>query len=461
MQRRHRDVATRGEFASGHVRTTWTGWLIARMLPLIGSGGHPAIDSNQRSCMRGIAIAIAIFAAAAARVAGQWPEFRGPTGQGYSTERGVPAEWSESRNVLWKVPIAGAGWSSPVIADGRVWLTTAVEPQRGGANAGVSLRVLAFDARTGREIVNVEAFHVDRPGAINPKNSRASPTAIVQGDRVYVHFGADGTAALTTRGEVMWRVRLPYESQHGSGGSPALFRDLLIINCDGANEAFVVALDARTGRIRWKTPRRQPYDQAYSTPLVIRVGDRDEVVSVGAFRATAYEPATGKEIWRVEYADGFSNVPRPVYAHGLVYIGTGFNQPSLIAVRTDGTGDITSNGIVWTLRRGAPLTPSPLAVGEDLYVVNDGGILSCLDAKTGDVRWQQRLGGTFSASPVYADGRIYFLSEDGATTVIEPGGAYREIARSQLEGATLASMAVADHSIFIRSASHLYRIGAR
>jgi outer membrane protein assembly factor BamB len=390
----------------------------------------------------------------------QWPEFRGPTGQGHSTEHGVPIEWSESHNVNWKVPVPGSGWSSPVIASGRVWLTTAIDTRRApGSAGGVSLRVLAFDALTGREVVNVEAFHVDHPGALNPKNSRASPTPIVDGDRVYVHFGADGTAALTTTAAVVWRTRLSYDSQHGSGGSPALYHDLLIVNCDGGNDAFVAALDTRTGKIRWKAPRRQPFDQAYSTPLVIRVGGRDEVVSIGAFRATAYEPATGKEIWRVEYADGFSNVPRPVYAHGLVYIATGFNQPSLLAVRTEGTGDVTNTGVAWTLRRGAPLTPSPIAVGDDLYLVNDGGIASCVDAKTGDVRWQHRLGGNYSASPVYADGHIYFLSEDGVTTVIEPGPAYREVARNELGGATLASIAIADRSLFIRTATHLYRIG--
>ena len=192
-----------------------------------------------------------------------------------------------------------------------------------------------------------------------------------------------------------------------------LYRDLLIVSCDGSDSAFVVALDKATGKIRWKTSRRQPWDQAYTTPLVIRVGDRDQLVSVGAYRAAAYDPESGKEIWRVSYADGFSNVPRPVFGHGLVYIATGFQQPLLIAVRPDGTGDVTKTHIAWTLRRSAPLTPSPLLVGDELYIVNDGGIASCLDATTGALHWQQRLGGNFSASPVFADGRIYFLSEEG------------------------------------------------
>jgi outer membrane protein assembly factor BamB len=276
---------------------------------------------------------------------------------------------------------------------------------------------------------------------------------------VYVHFGADGTAALTTAGEIVWRARFPYDSQHGNGGSPTLHKDLLIFSCDGSDTAFVVALDTRTGAVRWKTPRRQPADQAYSTPLVIRVGDRDQVVSVGAYRAAAYDPDTGREIWRVSYADGFSNVPRPVYAHDLVYIATGFQEPSLLAVRADGTGDVTKSHVVWTLRRSAPHTPSPLAVGDELYVVSDLGIATCLDAATGHVHWRERLGGNYSASPVFADGRIYFLNEEGVATVVEPGKQFRKLAASTLDGAALASMAVSDRSIFIRTDSALYRIG--
>ena len=390
--------------------------------------------------------------ASAGAPADDWPEFRGPTGQGQSSERALPLEWSESRNVAWKTRVPGLGWSSPVVAGGRVWVTTAVK-DRGG-----SLRALAFDVETGRELVNVEVFRARSADPLNAKNSLASPTPIVEGDRVYVHFGAEGTAALTASGEIAWKTRLAYESQHGNGGSPVLYGDLLIFSGDGSDQAFVVALDKRTGKVRWKTSRRQPADQAYSTPLVIRVGDRDQIVSVGAYRAAAYDPESGKELWRVSYADGFSNVPRPVYGHGLVYIATGFQQPSLLAVRPDGAGDVTKTHVAWTLRRGAPLTPSPLLVGDELYIVNDNGIASCLDAKTGATHWQQRLGGTYSASPVSADGRIYFLDEDGASTVIAPGQEFRKLATNRLDGATLASMAVSVGSIFIRSDSFLYRI---
>ena len=398
---------------------------------------------------------------AGAAGAEDWPQFRGPTGQGHSAERGLPLEWSETRNVLWKARVPGAGWSSPVVAGGRVWVTASSEVPGASPRApDASLRALAFDVETGRAVVDVEVFRIKHPGYINIKNSRASPTPIVDGDRVYVHYGADGTAALTTSGEIVWKAQFPYESQHGNGGSPILYGDLLIMSCDGADLAFVVALDKQTGKVRWKTSRRRPWDQAYSTPLVIRVGGRDQVVSVGAYRAAAYDPRSGEEIWRVSYPDGFSNVPRPVHGDGLVYIATGFNEPTLLAVRTDGEGDVTRTHVAWTLERSAPLTPSPLLVGDRLYVVSDIGILTCLDAKTGATLWRQRLeGGDYSASPIFADGRIYFLSEGGVATVIAPGAEFRKLATNELDGATLASMAVSDGSIFIRTTSHLYRIG--
>ena len=381
-----------------------------------------------------------------------WPQFRGPDGQGHSSEQNLPLEWNATTNVVWKVPVPGAGWSSPVVGGGRVWLTTAV------GSRDVSLRVVAFELESGREVVNAEVFRIRGAGEINQKNSHASPTPVLDDERVYVHFGAEGTAAVSLAGDVIWKARFPYLSQHGSGGSPVVFGDLVVFSCDGGDDAFVIALDKKTGKQRWRTWRRSPWDQAYTTPLTIRVGGRDQIVSVGAFRAAAYDPATGKEIWRVSYADGFSNVPRPVFGHGLVYIATGFQQPTIIAVRADGTGDVTKTHIAWTLTRGAPFTPSPLLVDDLLYVINDGGILSAVDAKTGAVRWLQRLPGNYSASPIYADGRLYFQSEEGVTSVIAPGPEFKLIARSQLGESTLASTAVAARSFLMRGERHLYRI---
>ena len=401
---------------------------------------------------RRVVVSLLFLLTSFAAHADDWPQFRGPTGQGHSAEHEVPFEWGEDHNVMWKVPVTGEGWSSPVVSEGRIWLTTATIDDE-----GASLRALAFDARTGSELVDSEVFRMTDARLLNFKNTHASPTPIVEGDRVYVHFGAAGTAALTSSGEIVWKTRFPYISQHGNGGSPVLYQDLLILNCDGFDEAFVVAVDKNTGKVRWKTNRHRPISQAYTTPVVIRVGDRDQLISIGAFRATAYDPESGDEIWSVNYPDGFSNVPSPVYGNGLVYIATGFQQPSLLAVRVDGEGDVTETHVEWIRRRSVPLTSSPLLVGEELYIASDLGVLSCLDAATGEPHWQHRVVGNVSASPLYVDGRVYFLSEEGVTTVIAPGKEFNLIATNSIDGWTLASMAVSNGSIFLRSMDHLYR----
>ena len=379
-----------------------------------------------------------------------WPQFRGPNGQGHSDEQGLPLNWSEATNVRWKVAIPGKGWSSPVVQGDRIWLTTATEE-------GKSLRAISVDRNSGAILQNVEVFRLKSAKLANSKNSFASPTAVIDGDRIYVHFGSYGTACITQSGEVVWKTRLEYDNgQHGTGGSPVLYKDLLIISCDGNDVQFVVALDKVTGKVKWKKTR-EGY-QAYTTPLVVSRNGVDQVISPGAFRAVAYEPGSGKELWQVTYGEGFSNVPRPVYGDGLVYICTGFQQPSLLAVKLDGKGDVTKSKVVWKLDRGVPLTPSPLLIGNELYMVTDNGIATCVDAKTGKEYWRARVGGNHSASPIYADGRIYFLSEEGESVVIAPGQQLKHLATNHLEGRTLASMAIASGSIFVRSETHLYRI---
>ena len=377
-----------------------------------------------------------------------WPEFRGLTGQGHSGERGLPLTWSETENVAWKVPIPGRGWSSPVLIDDQIWLTTAMDDGR-------SLRAICLNRDTGRIVHNVEVFQLTDPGAVHQKNSHASPTPILEGDRVYLHFGSHGTACITRSGQIVWKTQeLKYYHRHGPGGSPVVYGDLLIVSCDGYDIQFVVALDKQTGKIRWKSPRKGY--QAYTTPLTIQVQGKDQLISPGAHRAVAYEPLTGKEIWSVRYGDGYSNVPRPVFGHGLVFICSGFEQAELLAVRPDGRGDVTDSHVAWSVKRAVPLTPSPLLVGEELYLVSDNGIASCLDAKSGKTHWQQRLGGNHSASPIFAEGRIYFLNEEGGSVVIEPGKEFKKLATNQLDGQTLASMAVSGRAIFVRSSSHLY-----
>jgi outer membrane protein assembly factor BamB len=380
-----------------------------------------------------------------------WPQFRGPGGQGHSAERGLPLTWSETENIAWKTPLPGLGWSSPAIQGDQIWLTTAT-------NDGHSLRALCVNRPDGKIVQDVEVFEKAAPGPIHDKNSHASPTPLIEGDRVYVHFGAHGTACLTTGGEIVWKTEeLTHDHRHGPGGSPVVHGDLLIINCDGADLQFVVALDKRTGETRWRSDREGA--MAYSTPLVINVGGHQQLVTTGGEQVIAYDPSTGQEIWRARYPGGYSNVPRPVYGHGLVFVCSGYNTPQVFAIRPQGaSGDVTETHVAWKLERGAPHNPSPLLVGSELYLVSDKGIATCLDAKTGKVHWQQRLGGNFSASPLLAEGRIYLLSEEGLTTVIAPGKEFKRLAANQLDGRTLASIAVSQRAFYLRSADHLYRI---
>ena len=402
-------------------------------------------------------VTLAMFAAwglLAAAGAADWPEFRGPTGQGQATETGLPLRWSESLNVVWKVPVPGLGWSSPVIRGERIWMTTATDEGR-------SLRAVSFDKTSGRRLLDVEVFRQDKPSKAHRKNSHATPTPILEGDRVYLHFGTQGTAALSaSTGEVIWRNQeLRFAPVHGQGGSPALSGNLLVINCDGTDRQFVVALDKNTGAVRWRTDRREKR-MAFSTPLVIRAGGRDQAVSIGADATVSYDVETGEELWFIRY-EGFSNVPRPVYGHGLVYVTSGFYNPVLFAVRPNGRGDVTESHVVWSSSRGIPLTSSPLLAGDEIYVVSDQGIASCFDAKTGKNHWRARLKGKYAASPLLADGRIYFQNEEGLTTVVEPGLSFKKLAENQVDGRTFATIAPTDGALFLRTDSHLYRIEER
>ncbi len=387
-------------------------------------------------------------------LAADWPEFRGPTGQGLSAETDLPIAWGERQNIAWKAPIAGRGWSSPVLLGPRIWLTTATEGDR-------SLRAVALDRETGRALHDVEVFRLNAKPRLHAKNTPASPTPLLEPGRVYVHFGSLGTACLSADdGKVLWRTQeLKFEHGHGPGGSPASFKELLILNCDGTDRQFVVGLEKETGKVRWRADRDG--QMAYSTPLVIRAAGVDQVISTGGERVISYDPATGREIWRSGYPGGYSLVPRPLFGGGLVFVASGYNRPVLYAIRPDGQGDVTKTHVAWKMERSAPHNPSPVLVGDHLYVLSDRGILTCLKADTGEEVWRQRLEGDYSASPVHAGGRIYLQSEEGDTTVIEAEGRYRQLAVNRLEGRTLASLAVSDGTIFIRTDRHLYRIGKR
>jgi outer membrane protein assembly factor BamB len=406
-----------------------------------------------------------LVSAASVAFSGDWAEFRGPTGQGHATETKLPVEWSATKNVAWKTPIDGLGWSSPIVVGDRVIVTTAV-PTGDPQSNDRSLRAVCLHVSDGKPLWDIEVFHQDgaTAGRIHSKNSHASPTPISDGTHVFVHFGAQGTACLTLDGKKVWQNReLKYEMRHGNGGSPILVDDLLVFSCDGLDQMFVVALDKATGKVRWRTTREHSHGNKFSfgTPLLIEVQGEPQIVSPGTFHVAAYRPKDGREIWRVDYGLGYSVIPRPVYGHGLIFVSSGYDTPTLLAIQPTGSGNVTNTHVAWKISKSMPHTPSPLLVGEHLYVVSDNGIATCLQATTGEQIWQKRLGGNFSASPLFADGKIYFQSEQGVATVIAPGPEFHELGTSELEPRTFASYAVADGALFIRTESALYRIQQR
>lgn len=386
-----------------------------------------------------------------------WPQFRGPEGQGLSKVTAAPVKWSDSSpNVKWKVAIDGKGWSSPVILDKHLWMTTATD-------GGKSLRAVCVDAEAGKILHNVEVFKLDSPGPIHQKNSHASPTPVLDKDRVYVHFGTTGTACLSAEGKILWKQTLKYVPVHGGGSSPALVGENLILSCDGAESPFLISLDRKTGQQRWRAarePNPDPKKFSFCTPLPIEVGKTIQVVSPFAGGVTSYDPATGRPIWYVRYVNGYSVVPRPVYGHGMVFMSTGFDTPTILAIKADGKGDVTETHVAWKLDKGAPRNSSPLLVGDELYIVSDQGIATCIEAKTGKVHWQERIGGNFSASPVFVAGNLYFLSEEGVTTVVKPGTTFTSVAKNELKAKTFASPAPIEGAMFFRTEKELLRIEA-
>jgi outer membrane protein assembly factor BamB len=403
------------------------------------------------SCLFVFFVAICIGRAA------DFPQFRGPAGDGHAEAANLPATWNETTSVAWKTPLPGKGWSSPSLYAGRLYLTTAI-PQGGK----LSLSAICVDAQSGKIVWQEEVFAPSAATSpkIHNKNSHASPTPLVSGDRLYVHFGHQGTACLDLDGKVLWEnQKLKYAPVHGNGGSPILVEGLLIFSCDGAENPFVVALDAQSGQQKWRFNR--PGDPvkkfAFCTPTAIEVAGKAQVVIPGSGVVNSLDPATGREIWRVRH-DGYSVIPKPVFGHGLVFFSTGYDSPAVMAIRPDGRGDVTDSHVAWTVERGAPHTPSLLLVGDELYMVSDKGIATCVDARTGRQHWQQRIGNNYSSSLVYADGKIFLQSEEGPALVLKPGKRFEKLADAGFKERTLASYAVGDNALFIRTENNLYRV---
>ena len=420
-----------------------------------------------------IPLAVALFLAPSV-VGGEWPEFRGPWGNGHAVAPGetrplgLPLRWSETENVTWKTAIPHRGWSTPVVLGGQVWLTTATED-------GHDFFVVCVDAATGKILLNKKLFHADKPEPLgNNVNRYASPSPAIEPGRVYVHFGSYGTACLdTATRKVLWeRTDLPCRHYRGPASSVILFENLAVLSFDGVDVQYTVALDKASGRTVWKTDRStvwddiqadgQPfregdYRKAFCTPLVVDAGGKPLVISLGSKAGFAYDPRTGREVWKTHH-HSHSSSSRPVFGNGLAFVTTGRGRPEMWAIRIDGQGDVTDTHVAWKVRQGVPETPSPVLVDGLLYMVSDGGAVTCLEAATGERVWKGQIGGNYAASPIYADGRLYFFNQQGKTTVLKPGRAYEVLATSKLASGFMASPAVAGRALLLRTRTHLYRI---
>jgi outer membrane protein assembly factor BamB len=399
------------------------------------------------------------FLAKPAVAGDDWPQFRGPTGDGHSDSTGLPVTWSETEHVRWKTPIHGRGWSSPVVLGDQIWITTATED-------GKQMSAVCLDRESGKIVHDLLLFENEKPKFCHALNSYASCTPAIDPGRVYVHFGAYGTACLdTTTGKTIWERRdLECDHWRGPGSSPILFENLLIVHYDGYDLQYVVAFNKETGKTVWKIDRKVDYGttdgdimKAYCTPIVIDVAGKKQLVSPTSKAALAYDPRTGEELWRVRFGS-FSATARPLFGHGLVFINTGFGKADLLAVRPDGMGDVTDSHVEWKVTKSIGSKPSPLLIDGLIYNVHDAGVATCNEATTGKEVWTHRLGGNFSASPIYGDGKIYFLSQEGKTHVVKPGREFTQLAENTLADGFMASPAVTGKSLILRTRSALYRI---
>ena len=388
-----------------------------------------------------------------------WPELRGPTKDGQAPNARPPLTWSETNHIAWKTPIHDLGWSSPVIWEKQIWVTTATE-------SGREMFAVCVDSESGKVVKDVKVFDTPQPEHVASVNSYASPTPAIEAGRVYVHYGTYGTACLDTgNGRIRWSRRdLNCDHHEGPGASLLLDGDRLYFTVDGRDVQYVIALEKTTGRTLWKTDRSVDYSafpnncrKAFCTPILIEAAGRRQLVSPGAKALFAYDPASGVELWKARY-DGWSMVPRPLFGHGLLYVITDYERPQLWAVRPDGQGDVTDTHVKWKVAKDMPATASLLLVGDLLYLVNDQGFALCLEAATGNVVWRERLKGKHSASPIYAAGRMYFFSEKNLTTVIQPGREFKVLAENQLEDRVMATPAVTGDALVLRTKTHLYRL---
>ena len=422
----------------------------------------------------------------AAEEGGEWNQFRGPTGQGHAATAKIPLHWSETQNIRWRTPLPGLGYSSPVVDGNEIWLTTAFDvpssPEevevRTRNNTGsepitvsdsATMHALCVASDTGKLLHNIELLRVDKPQWVHVQNSYASPTPVIEDDKLYCHFGTFGTVCLDTKTqEIVWTNRdTQVMHENGPASSPVIWGDYLIVHCDGSDQQYIVALDKKTGEFAWKTFRtgsmhsNPQLKKAYGTPLIIKIDGREVIVSPAANWLYGYDPHSGAEIWKVPYEVlGFSIVPRPVADEATVYICTSYVHSELLAFRTDRAGGVPE--IKWRYRKGVPQKASPILLDGRLYFVSEGsGVLTCLDTESAEPIWRKRINGEYSASPLATADGIFFFSEEGETTVIAPGEEFIPLAKNKLDGQIFASPAITEDALLIRTGEALYKIESK
>lgn len=405
---------------------------------------------------------VVVLYACAVSADGNWPAWRGPAADGHSDATGLPLHWSETENIRWKTAIHDLGHSTPVVWDNQVWLTTAKED-------GTVFYAVGFDLDSGAVVHDIEVFRAEEPQPINPLNSYATPSPVIEAGRVYVHYGTFGTACIDTNsGEVLWRRSdLNCDHMQGPASSPVIFEDLLIVTLEGTDKQFMAALDKGTGKTVWLYKRAyEPYKdtkpvylKSYQTPVIMDINGKPQLISNGAMMVTGHDPRTGAELWRVLYRDD-STISSIIHGHGLLFVNTGGNPggSQLWAIREGGTGDVTDSHVVWKMTEDAPHQSSPVLIGDLLYSLSDPGLLICMRAMTGEQVWSEQLRGKFGASLLTAAGKIYASNLRGTTTIFEAGPEYREVAVNQLDGELWASPAVSGNALLLRTKTHLYRI---
>ena len=383
--------------------------------------------------------------------------------------------------------IPGRGHSSAVHENGHIWITTAIETpasekekeERLKENEGlstvtvlseVSLRAVKLDPKTGGIQKNIEVIQKKQPQWVHHLNSYASPSPVIEGNRLYLHFGAYGNACIdAVSGKIIWKnnqKELWVMHENGPGSSPIIWENLMIFHLDGSDKQSIVALFKDTGEIAWQSKRSGELKEnpqlrkSYSTPIITNFNGQPILISCSADWVYGYNPRNGEELWKINYGIlGFSNVARPIVGHGMFYISTCFMKAEIHAYKYEG---LDKPKLAWKMIKGAPKMPSPILVDKQLYVMNDGGILTCVDAISGDVEWRERVGGEFSASPTYANGLLYFSDREGKTTVVKPGSELNIVAENKIDGtAHMASITPYENSFLLRSKKGLYRIGIK